>query len=165
MKDLQTLPPIISQAKLSYRVNGCYINSHHHTQSFPPLGSVFVYPVCEEGRVPNAVLIGMAECQVMDGWLGGETVSQCLSLTVSVSESMTAICQFHRQFSALYVCPSLCCRTVTGVLTLLLSGVFVHTRKLQYVHCRNPVNFESIANTYIIEEVVVVNTTLTYYHM
>lgn len=74
-----------------------------------PLGSVFVYPVCEEGSVPDAVLIGMAECQVMDGWLGGERPS------LSVSESMTAICQFHGPFSVLCV------------LTLLLSGTSVGT--------------------------------------
>lgn len=38
-----------------------------------PSGFVFVNPVCEQGSVPDAVLIGMAECQVMDGWLGAET--------------------------------------------------------------------------------------------
>lgn len=41
--------------------------------------------------MPSAVLIGMAVCQMMDVWLGGER--GCL--LVSVTELMTAICLFH----------------------------------------------------------------------
>lgn len=53
----------------------------------PPLGSVLVYPVCEEGSVPDTALIGMAQCQMMDGWLDGERLSLgvCLSLSLFLS--------------------------------------------------------------------------------
>lgn len=86
---------------LGYRLDGCRINSRHHTQS-APLEFVSAHPVFSEGNVPDTVLIGMAACQMMAVWLGGER--GCLS--VSVSESMTAICQFHGQFSE--QCVALC---------------------------------------------------------
>lgn len=123
MKDLQTarhLCIFYNCISLSYRWSGCYINSHHHTHSHFPLGFCVCVPSVQEGhrarrrfnwhgRVPN------------DGWMAGwrETVSQSLSLTGSVPESMTAICHFHRLFSALCVCPHLCRRTVTRVLALM----------------------------------------------
>lgn len=82
--------------------------------------------------MPNAVLIGMAVCQMMDVWLGGER--DCPS--VSVSESMAAICQFHRLFSA------------PCALTISVAFCYVCAYELLlYVHSRSPVNSENIANT------------------
>lgn len=92
-------------------------------QSHSPPGSVPVYPVCEEGSVPDAALIGMAECQMTDGWMAGwrETVSRCVCFWVGDSHLPVP-----RAISQRCVCPHVCCRTVT-VCLLLLSGVFVNT--------------------------------------
>lgn len=117
------VPLLIKKDVLSYRLNGCHINNRHHTQS-APLEFVSVYPVFSEGNVPDTVLIGMAACQMMAVWLGGER--GCLS--VSVSESMTAICQFHRQFSA--QCAAHC------IIVALL-----------YAHHTTPLNCENITKT------------------
>lgn len=113
------VPLIVPSAKLSYRLNECYINSSHHTESLLPLGFVFVYPVCKEGSVPDSLFNWHGRVP-KDGWVAGWVTRDCLSL--SVSESMAAICQFQGLFSAPGVSAySRCC-----VLTLLLSGVFVH---------------------------------------
>lgn len=80
---------------------------------------MFVYPVCKEGSVPDSLFNWHGRVP-KDGWVAGWVTRDCLSL--SVSESMAAICQFQGLFSAPGVSVySRCC-----VLTLLLSGVFVH---------------------------------------
>lgn len=89
-----------------------------------PLQFVSVYPAFGEGDVPDTVLIGMAACQMMAAWPGGER--GCVS--VSVSESMTAICHFHRQLSA--QCAAHC------IIVALL-----------YAHRTTPLDCENITKT------------------
>jgi len=108
--------------KAKFKFSECYINCHHQTV-ITSLGAVFVSPVFEEGSVSDAALIGMAEGQMMDGWME--------RLTVSVSDSMAAICHCHGLFSVLCVCPHVCPHAY--VLDLSLSRVFLHIR----IYCMN----------------------------
>lgn len=77
------VPLIVPSAKLSYRLNECYINSGHHTESLPHRALCLCTQCVRRAAFPTLFLIGMAECQRMDGWLDGwrETVSHCLFLS------------------------------------------------------------------------------------
>lgn len=101
-------------------LNESYINRYHRAV-ITPSGFVFVNPVCEQGSVPDAVLIGMAECQVMDGWLGAET--RCVYFWVDSHLPVPRAIP-----SAVF--PHMCVPPIVScVLALLLSAVFVDTGK------------------------------------
>ena len=82
---------------------------------------MFVYPVCKEGSVPDSLFNWHGRVPE-DGWVAGWVTRDCLSL--SVSESMAAICQFQGLFSAPAGCVGV--QSLLCVLALSLSGVFVH---------------------------------------
>lgn len=143
------------EAKLSYRLSECYINSHHHTQ-WVPLGFCVCVPSVRGGQHARRCFNWHGR-EPNDGWMAGrrETVSQCLFLSRwQPSASSTGYSQHCVSANS-----RLCARSVAFwcVCTYKL---------LLYAHSISPVISVSIANTdTTIKECCVhsraVNTTLT----